>query len=119
MTTRARAAYLRGLGFEKAEWALTRAGHTYEHPEAGVRVTVLKGGGEGANFTIQRGCVDFTSGFLFVGNLATGAKAMLQHLFDMGLEVPDPTREDFLQPQFMEELFRGLVYVNLNYEKAA
>jgi hypothetical protein len=119
MSTRARAAYLRSQGFEKAEWALTRVGYTYEHSETGVRVTVLKGAGEGANFTIQRGCVDFPSGFLFVGNLGAGAKAMLQHLFDSGLEVPDPSRDDFLQPQYMEELFRGLVHINLNYEKAA
>ena len=54
-----------------------------------------------------------------MGNLSTGAKALLQHLFDMGLEVPDPSRDDFLQPQYMEELFRGLVFINLNYEKAA
>jgi len=118
MSTRARAIFLRALGFEKAEWHLTRAGITYEHPDTEVRVTLLRGGEFGANFVIQRGCVDFTSGFMSVGNLADGARALLQHLWEQGLDVPDPNRGDYNEPQFKEDLFRKLVMVNLEYEKA-
>ena len=118
MSTRERAAFLKGLGFEKADWGLTRMGYTYEHPVAGIRVTILKGGGFGANFVIQRGCVDFTSGFMSVGNLANGARALLQHLWEQGLDVPDPNRGDYNEPQFREDLFHKLVMVNLEYEKA-
>ncbi|HIC23130.1 MAG TPA: hypothetical protein EYO84_06880 [Planctomycetes bacterium] len=118
MSTRERASFLRQLGFTKADWGLTRAGYTYEHPDVGIRVTILKGGGFGANFVIQRGCVDFTSGFMGVGNLADGVRALLQHLYEQGLDVPDPNRGDYGEPQFMEDLFHKLVIVNLNYEKA-
>ena len=114
MSTRARAAFLRGLGFKKSDWVLTRGTIQYEHPEAGVRVTIRKGDEMGGSFIIMGGCFNFTSGMMFVGNLAAGCKASIQHLFSQGIDVPCPSRADYGEPEYMDDLFRALVFVSLN-----
>jgi hypothetical protein len=126
MNTRARAAFLRGLGFEKSDFTLTRGALTYEAPvmsgdgnAARIRVTFLKGQDSGGGFQIMGGCVTFISGLMGVATHAAGMKHMIQSLQNQGVDVPCPTRADYGQGAYMDDLFRAMVMVNLNYDKAA
>ena len=127
MSTRSRAAYLRKLGFKKSPMALTRGTTMYRHPDKPrLGVTIVKGVKEdGGGFIIVGGPVTFQSGLLGIGNTKDGMKLMIQNLHDqLGLGqdgnyvIPDPQRADYLSPEYIEELFRGMVVVNLYYEAA-
>lgn len=127
MSTRSRAAFLRKHGFTKSPMALTRGTTTYRHPEKPrLSVTIIKGRkDDGGGFTVVGGPVTFQSGLLGIGNTKDGMKGLVQNLHDqLGLGqdgkpvIPDPQRADYLSPQYIEELFRGMVVVNLYYEAA-
>jgi len=119
MNTRARAAYLRGLGFEKADFTLTMGALTYQFPDTQIRVSFLKGADPGGGFQITGGCVTFISGLMGVATHAAGMKHLIQSLQSQGIDVPCPTRADYGQGEYMDDLFRSMVMVNLNYDKAA
>lgn len=119
MSARARAAFLRGLGFEKSDFTLTRGALTYQHPEADFRVSFPRGNSAGQHFQITGGCVTFISGLMGVGSHAAGMKHLIQSLLSQGIDVPCPGRADYGEPEYLDDLFRAMVLVNLNYDKAA
>ena len=119
MNTRARAAFLRGLGFEKSDFTLTAGALTYQFPDTQIRVSLLKGAGPGGGFQITGGCVTFISGLMGVATHAAGMKHLIQSLQSQGIDVPCPGRADYGEAEYLDDLFRAMVLVNLNYDKAA
>jgi len=53
-----------------------------------------------------------------IGNTRENVRAHISALYEQTGEVPDPARSDYGSPEYLEELFRGLVHVNLNYDAA-
>ena len=119
MSTRRRAAFLRGLGFEKSDFTLTAGALTYQFPDTNIRVSILKGSDAGGGFQITGGCVTFISGLMNVATHAAGMKHLIQSLLSQGIDVPCPGRADYGEAEYMDDLFRAMVMVNLNYDKAA
>jgi len=121
MSTRGRSRFLLSEGFEKAPFTFTRGATTYRLQREGRRdlnVTFPLRRGAGAHFIIVGGCVTFQSGLMDIGNTSENVRAHISALYEQTGEVPDPARSDYGSPEYLEELFRGLVHVNLNYDAA-
>jgi len=121
MSTRGRARFLLSEGFEKSPVAFTRGATTYRLKREGKRdlnVTFPLRRDTGANFMIVGGCVTFQSALMGIGNTSENVRRHLSALYEQTGEVPDPGRADYGSPEYLEELFRGLVYINMHYDAA-